>query len=87
MPITRKQFEMGTDDEIEKYKKMICDFLIQHKEEAYTAKELADACCGAIRFPDQSKAIDDAVKKLMELDSVEYRKIHDTYYYSYKASD
>lgn len=42
MPITRKQFELGIDLDVEQVMEALSGFLMDHPEEAYTSGELWD---------------------------------------------
>lgn len=46
MPITRQQFELGIDSEIEEWMRKIYDFLELHKNQAFTESEIGEALGG-----------------------------------------
>jgi hypothetical protein len=84
MPITRRQFELEIDIEIEGWMEKISAFLAEHKDEAFKESELWYALWGDRPLPlDVMQAFDRALEKLSELEAVEFRKIRDEWYYSY----
>ncbi len=46
MPITAKQFELGIDSVIEDWMRRIHEFLVAHRQEAFTVAELAEQLNG-----------------------------------------
>jgi len=82
MPITRRQFDMGIDNEIEKCMGKISSFLAEHKDEAFSIEELSEVCYGEVRSFIEGKTVAEALDKLVEQE-VESRKIRNVYYYSW----
>ncbi len=84
MPITRRQFEMEIDTQIEEWMKKIHGFLTEHKDVAFKESELRYALWGERPLPlDVMQALNRALEKLFELKAVEAKKIRDEWYYSY----
>ncbi|HEX78472.1 MAG TPA: hypothetical protein G4O03_08745 [Dehalococcoidia bacterium] len=93
MPITRKQFELEIDREIEEWMKKIHDFLAKRKEEAFSAEELYRTFTGRrLRIPPTEDEeggyyekegidFDAALEKLVEIAAVEKRIIRAEDYY------
>ena len=80
MPITRKQFELEIDTEIEKWMEKIRAFLVEHKDVAFSRTELWETLCGK---GEEWEAWVSALDKLVELAQAEKRIIRDTNYYAY----
>jgi len=89
MPITRKQFELGIDTEIEGYMKRIRDFLAEHQEEAFTLSELGHALgvplASWLRLPSGELALLRALDKLVEAGAVEAKLIENIAYHALGA--
>jgi hypothetical protein len=80
MPITRKQFELGTN--ITGWMKEIHDFLTEHKDEAFTEEELREHWDLEHLSP-MHLALSDALERLREMGAAEKKKIQAQDYYSY----
>jgi len=89
MPITRKQFELGIDAEIESYMKRIHDFLAQHRDEAFTLSELGQALgvplASWLRLSSGELAFLRAVDKLVEAGAVATKHIENIPYHAWRA--
>lgn len=93
MPITRKQFELGIDAQIEAWMAKIHFFLADHKDEAFAGFELAEQLDGfsqeykAFRLkgvsigPMFDSVFELALEKLLETGAVDTRLIRGESYY------
>jgi hypothetical protein len=94
MPITRKQFYLGIDSEIEQWMRKIHPFLSEHKDEAFTVDELHQEHKSELAYEGESgllsgaklEVFDHALEKLVDLGAVAKRRIRNTDYYSYRGS-
>ncbi len=82
MPITRKQFELGVDEEITDFMRKIHGFLSVHKNEAYNIDEISNMVLGGPN-PFITLKIRRALDKLVEIDAVQERTIKDNKYYAF----
>ena len=83
MPITRKQFELGIDSEIEEWMKKIHSFLSEHKDQAFSEGELRESLGLKLPTPvKEIKAFEAALDKIVGLGVAEERLILDKSYYS-----
>lgn len=89
MPITRQQFELGIDPEIETYMRNVTNFLEHHPDEAYTLEELwqnefgepASVPFSAI-LPLKQKKFAYALDRLVDLGVAADRQLANVRYYS-----
>jgi len=85
MPITRRQFELGVDAEIEGWMDKIHNFLSEHKDEAFNSEELWKTIYGKPAWqPAVREAFDEALIKLVDQEMAARRIIRETSYYAYK---
>jgi hypothetical protein len=83
VPITRKQFEAGVDDQIEARIRQIHTYLAEKRDQAFTAEELQAAILGSSwEYNDAFRA---ALQKLVEIAAVELRRIGNESYYAYQT--
>ena len=80
MPLTKRQFELGVDEEVENYMREIYTLLDHHKELAYSYPELLQNDAG--RPPDETK-FERALEVLIEIGAVDKRDVTDTDYYAF----
>lgn len=84
MPISRKQFERGTDLVVEEMVSRIHHFLNEHQDEAYTDAELVESLNLNVELKDVNETFQDALKKLCELEMAEKKEIGGISYYAHK---
>jgi hypothetical protein len=85
MPITRKQFELGIDnEEVAEAMRRIYDFLIAHKDEAFLKEELREFC--GFSATKLRPNFEEALGRLAEGKIAEAKHIRDKTYYSYGAN-
>lgn len=91
MPITRKQFDLGIDAELESWMRRMSDFLVQHQEEAFSLDELGGALeAGGWNSLDfdfkplssQRQRFELALRRLVDLDVVSERVVAGVHYYA-----
>jgi len=91
MPITRTQFELEIDAETEEWMKKVYMFLKDHKDEAFTSRELAEQLNGfahkgtfpstVVFVPSLNSAFELALEKLSEIGAADTRVIREESYY------
>ncbi len=85
MPIPRRLFDLGINEEIEKWMRKIDVFLSARKEEAFYRDELWKLIYGKPSWTTSEKvAFDVALEKLLEVGKLEKRSIQGVDYYGYK---
>ena len=91
MPITRQQFELGIDSEIETYMRNVATFLEHHPDEAYSLDELWQSVIGepaSVPFsaisiwPLEQKKFAYALDRLVDLGVAADRQLANVRYYS-----
>jgi hypothetical protein len=90
MPITRRQFDLGIDSEVEAVMKRVVDYLKGGRDQAFTPEELWEGCYGP--RPPQSTVfypVDEresyffyALQRLVDLRVVEERVLGSAQYYA-----
>lgn len=82
MPITRRQFELGIDHQLEEYMRRIYDLLQAHEDEAYSAEELG-AELGLTEFDlTDWQRLNKALERLVAHDVTSERRVLDKRYYA-----
>ncbi len=81
MPITKRQFELGVDPEIQHWMKEIYSRLSKHKNEAFTYNELW-GLAGVPALTSVPPSFDYALGKLLGLNVVETRTVKGASYYT-----
>lgn len=85
MPITRRQFELGIDNETESWMKRVHEYLAAHPDEAFTVEELVGSLRGSnpgMTDSELSLLLRTAVDKLAELGAAEVRTVREIEYYA-----
>lgn len=94
MPITRKQFELGIDQLVERWMLKIHELLSQKRDEAFSADELkaassylpiAEGMTGELALIKRRHPAEAALEKLVELGAIEARVVESKTYYAYLA--
>ncbi len=87
MPITRRQFELEIDTQMEEWMKKIHAFLGEHKDKAFTIAELYNEWQSVFDLRslllNERPSVEKALDKLVQLGAVEARTIRGESYYSY----
>lgn len=96
MPITKRQFDMGIDDNVEALMGSISDFLQANKENAYSSLEIKQVILEtrqSFNTTQKRGSVDPtvssrnrALEKLVEIGCIEARIIAGTTYYSFKLA-
>lgn len=85
MPITREQFRQGLDESIQEWVEKLQEFLILHRDEAFTEQELRQEF-GLPAFADPPSgdvlAFGWALESLLETDAIETRIVSGHRYYA-----
>jgi hypothetical protein len=86
MPVTRRQFELGIDQEIEDFMKKIYLFLAQRSDQAFGEEEIFQE--HAVEMPDRLSALYKhplhiALERLVEQEAAKKKGIRDRNYYTY----
>jgi hypothetical protein len=79
MPITRRQFDLGIDEDTEACMRQIHKFLASQKSKAFSREETFAALSGTVSL----KRFNVALEKLIELRAVDRRDVKGEPYYAY----
>ena len=84
MPITREEFELGMDAERE-WIRLIHGFLTEHKDEAFTSRELWEGMVAekSVPFHAMGHPIDGPLERLVEMGAAQRRRFRGEDYYLY----
>ena len=84
MPLTKRQFELGLDEEGESLMRQVYDLLASHQELAYSLQELEDAFLGqAIPPGPKVGRFRRAVEVLVEIGAVDQREVAGVDYHAF----
>ncbi len=86
MPISRRQFDLGINNELKDWMEKLYALLQQNKETAYTREELEELL-GVNAVPiglesDTQTALDRALERLIRMGCAEAREINSTLYFA-----
>lgn len=81
MPITKQQFDLGIDAQIERWMEAAYDFLHAHKALAYSLPELAQEAEKPTMISYEKFQV--ALDRLMARGAIEARTVADTTYYAF----
>ena len=84
MPITRRQFELGINQHVEKLMRSAYDLLASHTEEAFDDDEIATVIGLDKNNPPQQQALELALETLLHVLAIEERVVAGARYYSHK---
>ena len=84
MPITKRQFELRIDDDIENRMRQIYELLINNRDLAYSVEELHKAFLGETYHVQQRKKLERALEVLGEIGAAEVRIVDDTEYFAFR---
>ena len=83
MPLTKRQFELEIDEEIENWMRGVYDLLVNHRDLAYSDRELRDAVLGEhLRYETERKFLR-ALEVLVEIEAIEARRVHSNDYFAF----
>ena len=87
MPLTKRKFEIGIDEQLDGWMKQIYRLLVENKELAYSFLELSDELLGVVpldiswRLNQDRKRLQYALDALVKSRAAERRAINDADYY------
>jgi hypothetical protein len=82
MPLTKRQFELGVDEEGETMMRQVYELLAAHSELAYSLQEIQGAILGQNSF-DTSGKVQRAVKALVGIGAVDQREVGERDYFAF----
>jgi hypothetical protein len=83
MPITKRQFELGIDDQVDDFMRQVYEMLANNKELAYSKAELRDALPGNPLSAPQFDPLDIAIDTLTRITAIEKREVSNIKYYAF----
>ena len=83
MPLTKRQFDLGVDEEGESLMRRVYDLLAAHPELAYSLEEFEEAFLGQVNLPGPKLGkFRRAVEVLVEIGAVDQREVAGVGYYA-----
>ena len=83
MPLTRRQFELGIDEESENWMRQVYELLENQRHLAYSSEELREAVLGQAKDSSKVEKFGRALDVLAEISAVDKRWLDETEYYAY----
>jgi len=83
MPLTRRQFELGIDEESEKWMRQVYELLENHRHLAYSSEELRQTVLGDHQDVVKEEKFGRVLDVLAEISAVDKRWLDDTDYYAH----
>jgi len=83
MPITKRQFELGIDEDIQSWMQKIYALLSKNRESAYSTEEIRDSLAGDVFQDATSKMIYRARDVLVEIGAIDKRPVDFTDYFAF----
>lgn len=83
MPLTRRQFELGIDEESENWMRQVYELLASHRDLAYSSEELYLAVLDKSTDVAHREKFDHALYILAEVGGVDVRVVDDTRYFAF----
>ena len=83
MPLTKRQFELGVDEDGENLMRQVYELLAANPDLAYSHKELQKAVLGTPTPVTRLGKFKQAVEALIGIGAVDVRKVARTNYYAY----
>ena len=83
MPLTKRQFQLGIDQEIENWMRQIYGFLAEDREHAYSGEELFKKVVGERWHSALQAKLDQALTVLVGIGTVELREVVGIPYYKF----
>jgi hypothetical protein len=87
MPLTKRQFELGVDEEGETIMRQVYELLAAHSELAYSLQEIQGAILPKDSFPNfgpqQAGKVQRAVRVLVGIGAVDVREVGDRDYFAF----
>ena len=85
MPITKRQFQLGIDDQIDLLMRQVYDLLASNAEAAFSTLELQEALLGQSPSHGQYQALDAALDTLGRIKAIEKRTVAREDYYAFSS--
>ena len=85
MPITKRQFELGIDDQIDALMRRVYEWLVGHSESAFSTTELEHAVFGQSVSSKQYDALRAALDTLSRIKAIEKRTVGREDYYAFSS--
>ncbi|MFQ6027096.1 MAG: hypothetical protein ACE5Q6_06355 [Dehalococcoidia bacterium] len=82
--MTKRQFELRIDAEIESWMRQVYELLVAHQDLAYSTEELLHEVLGDSPGIHREK-FGRALETLTKLGAIEKRQVHDTEYYAFDS--
>jgi Fe2+ or Zn2+ uptake regulation protein len=86
MPLTKRQFELRIDEEMEDWMRQVYHLLNNHRDLAYSSEELCQAVLGKSRDLSASEKLHRSLDALARIGAVERREVHETAYYAFSMA-
>jgi hypothetical protein len=86
MPLTKRQFELRVDEEMENWMRQVYDLLEGHRDLAYSSEELRQPVLGDDPLPSTREKFDRALNVLARIGAVDKRGVYDTDYYAFEQA-
>ena len=83
MPITKRQFELGIDEDIQEWMRKIYDLLKADREIAFSYEELRHDFLGNSYSYSEGTKLGRALEVLVEISALDKRRVTDTDYYAF----
>ena len=84
MPLTKRQFELGIDEEGEEWMRQVYRLLAEHRDLAYSTEELEEAILGAeVMAAADSWKFTHALEILAEIGAVDRRQVDRSEYHAF----
>ena len=91
MPLTKRQFKLGVDEEAENWMRLVYKLLANNKELAYSENELGEQVLNEISVFDllgtaEQTKFRNVLDVLVSIEAVEKRDVAGTNYYAYNTA-
>ncbi len=83
MPLTRRQFELGIDEEAENWMRLVYDLLEGNRHLAYSFEELREAALGTTVLGAQVEKFQRSLDVLVRMGAVDKGEVAGNDYYTY----
>ena len=83
MPITKRQFDLGIDEDIQSWMQKIYALLSNNRESAYSTQEIRESVVGDVYQAATLNSLDQALSALVKISAIEKRTVDSTHYYAF----
>jgi len=84
MPLSKRQFELGVDEEAEAWMRQIYDLLAGQPESAYSSEELSQLVLGDSQDRTNVEKLGSALSALVDVQAVEKGNVRGEQYYAFR---